>query len=431
MNEIIWSNDQKAALDALKTGRSAFITGGAGTGKSTLIHEYCKGRKIAKLATTGAASVLIGGQTVHSFFGIRPQIHVPGSVKNHKVEVSHKALAKAASFDGILIDEVSMLRVDMFQCVIEMMGIAKSIRGGKPFQLICVGDFAQLSPVVTNEEKRVLREMYGDAVFAFEHSAWDSLDRHELSVIHRQSADSDYAKWLSGVRRGWVGDMSLINSRVGTPHEDSILLVPTNAAAEHINTTKMNELRGSEVCVRGKIRGEFNPKNLRVPESYVLRKGARVIICKNKKTAGYVNGSTGIITKIGYAKNGKMFANVDLDSGKSVTVDEAVWEQISYERGVSGEYEAVVKGTYTQMPLLPGWAITIHRSQGMSLDAVHVEPKGLFTTGQAYVALSRATSIEGLTLETPVMAEDLYLNPKVAAYHGKFSDSDEALPFTL
>lgn len=433
MNAITWSDDQRTALDALKSGRSAFITGGAGTGKSTVTKQFCHGRNVAKLATTGAASVLIRGQTAHSFFGMRPQVHVPGSVRDGKVEVSSKALRRMASFDGILIDEVSMLRIDMFQCIIETMGLAKTMRGGKPFQLICVGDFAQLPPVVTEEERRVLRDMYGSAMFAFEHAAWSALDTHELSVIHRQSADSDYAKWLAGVRHGHVPDVNLVNSRVGAAPEDSVRLVATNAAAARINDEKMNALPGRDVILRGKLRGDFNPSNVRVPEAFPMRRGARVIICKNNKQAGYVNGSTGLIMEIGYSNKGKLLAKILLDSGKTVQVTEGVWEQISYERSPTGDYEAKVRGTYTQMPLLPGWAITIHRSQGMSLDSVHADPQGLFTSGQAYVALSRATSLEGLTLESPVDREDLYPHPKVARYHESLlkGQEAEALPFTL
>lgn len=432
MSQIQWSPDQTRALDALKTGKSLFLTGGAGTGKSTLIKSFCKGRKFARLATTGAAAVLIKGQTVHSFFGLPNHIHRPGDIREGRREINYATLRRIATFEGVLIDETSMLRVDQFQAIIETLGLARNMRNGKPFQLVCVGDFAQLDPVATHEEARVLRASYGSDFYAFEHPAWASLETHELSVIHRQAGDSVFASWLAGVRHGEIGDLDLINARVKPAPDEAVRLVPTNAGAAEINDARMDALPGRDVVLRGRLSGDFNPKNVRVPEAYRMRQGARVIICKNNVPGGYVNGSMGTLLTIGMTKKGELAAKVHLDVGRVVTVKEGVWEQFAYTKNESGDYEPTVKGTYRQMPLLPGWAITIHRSQGMSLDSVHADPRGLFAAGQAYVALSRATSLSGLTLEAPVSAADLYPHPKVARYHQSLKGRDEAdLPFTM
>ena len=422
--KITWSEDQKIALDLINRGKSIFLTGGAGTGKSTVIKNFSNKRNMAYLATTGAASVLIGGQTVHSFFSVPPHIHKPGDVLEGRREISEPVIRKIARFDGFIVDEISMMRIDLFQAMTETILTAMRVRGGRPFQLICVGDFAQLPPVVTDEEREVLREYYGNKVFAFEHPLWERLIPHELSVIHRQSHDTSYAEWLANVRKGDVPDPSIVNARLSPPGEKSVKLVATNASARKINEQEMDRLPGPDANITGRVEGNFNLASVSVPERYRMRAGARVIICKNNKDAGYVNGSVGTLTGMG-KRAGEFFAKVMLDNGKEVRVKEATWEQIAYRRDNTGGYSPTVVGRYKQMPLLPGWAITIHRSQGMSLEQVHVDPKGVFESGQAYVALSRATSLEGLTMESRVDEEMLYPHPKVAAYQNRaFGNSD-------
>lgn len=433
MSTITFSSDQQKAYDVLMTGKSAFITGGAGTGKSTLTEYFCRQRKIARLATTGAAALLIHGQTVHSFFGLPSHIHNPRDILDGVRDVHTSVVKRLASFDGVMIDEISMLRIDQFQAVMEMMTLAARIRNKRAFQLIGVGDFGQLRPVVNQEEIAALRHAYGNRVFSFEHASWPALSYNELSVIHRQSADSEFAHWLSGVRRGQIGDMNFINSRVAKAPYDTVRLVTTNAAASDINNKMMRSLNTPDVTLRGRTTGKFNFKNMRVPESYTMRVGARVIICKNNQPNGYVNGSTGTLMGFGKSqKDGQPIAHVKLDNGKQVQVTEAVWEEINYQQSPNGGYEPVVKGAYKNMPLLPGWAITIHRSQGMSLDRAHVDLSRVFTTGQAYVALSRVTSIEGLTLAGKVKEEDLYPDAKVAAYYAKMAGEHEPeIPFAM
>lgn len=425
MPDIKFSPDQQAAYDALIAGRSAFITGGAGTGKSTLVKAFCENRKVARLATTGAAAVLIGGQTLHSFFRISPYIHKPGAIRDSE-GVDHRSMRRIASFDTILIDEISMARIDTFQAIIETLGRVRKMRNGRPFQLVAVGDFAQLPPVVTREERPALRQHYGDLIFAFEHPAWKSLEPHALNVIHRQSGDPTFAHWLSEVRRGNFPHADYVNQRVGPPPPGAVRLVTTNDAAKRLNDAEMNKLKTPDIIISGQIGGDFNEKNARVPQTYRMREGARVIICYNNPFGGYVNGSTGTLMRVqGRAGDPDRRAIVMLDNGKAVSVSSATWENVSYEQDQRGQYEPRVRGSFRQLPLLPGWAITVHRSQGMSLDRVHADLRNSFEAGQAYVALSRATSLEGLTLEAPIDPADLAVNPKIGAYHDQIMRADE------
>lgn len=429
MTGIRLSPDQQTAHDALVAGKSVFITGGAGTGKSTLVNHFCRDRKVAKLATTGAAAVLIGGQTAHSFLRISPYMHKPGVIRESQ-GLDPRTMKRIASFDTILIDEVSMARIDVFQAMVETLGLARKARGGRPFQLIAVGDFAQLPPVLTREERPALRQYYGDRLFAFEHRAWSGLEPHSLNVIHRQSGDPTFAHWLSEVRRGRFPCVEYVNQRVSAPLDDAVRLVTTNAAAKRINDEAMNRLRARDIIISGQVGGNFNEKNARVPLSYRMREGARVIICYNNQFAGYVNGSTGTLMRVlGRDGNPDRRAIVRLDNGRDVIVSAATWENVSYEKDQTGNYEPMIKGSFTQLPLLPGWAITVHRSQGMSLERVHADLRNSFESGQAYVALSRATSLDGLTLEAPIDPADLAISPKIGAYHERIMGDDGVISY--
>lgn len=422
MSKLILSDDQKIAMDALKSGKSTFLTGGAGTGKSTLIKTFCEQNKVARLATTGAAAVLLRGQTAASFFKIPITVHKPNDIRDRKSHIPHVAIMKVASFDAFIVDEISMMRIDQFQAMLEMMSIAQKARRGKAFQLITVGDFAQLPPVITREESAVLRKYYGERLFAFEHSGWDRLDPHLLSVIHRQSGDQAYASWLSDVRLNRPIDVGYVNERVGPPPANAVRLVATNKAASVINDQRMDALPGPDLILRARTVGEFSESNAKVKAEYRMRKGARVIICQNNLMGGYVNGSTGTLLEIHNPGKPTQTARVELDNGKIVNVINATWENISYERDSMGEYVSKPRGSFTQMPLLPGWAITIHRSQGMSLPQVHADLGGVFEAGQGYVALSRATSLAGLSLARPINVQDLMVNPIVSDYHERMDE---------
>lgn len=412
------SEDQEDAVTRLEMGESLFLTGGAGTGKSATIQEFLRRRPslpVARLASTGAAAQLIGGQTVHSFFRLPPAIHIPG-----RVDIPAGVQRSLRGARIILIDEISMLRIDAFQAILDRLrGCRKGPGPFAGFQLVVVGDFAQLPPVMTESERDVVAHHYGDgALFAFQSPAWDALGRAELTTIHRQAEDLSFARWLDGMRRGETPDIRLVNDRVGASSDEAVKLVATNKAAGAINDREMARLPGDFIHLEGRSGGAFSERDMRVPMHLSLKVGARVILCANNAQNGYVNGSTGRLVRCGLDASKKAFAHVRLDGGRLVNVVPHAWESVAYVAGGAGSapFTRQVTGAYRQLPILPGWAITIHRSQGMSIPKVHVDPRGIFEAGQAYVALSRATSLAGLTLEAPLEPRHVMIDPRVTGF---------------
>lgn len=418
------SSDQEAAIAAMISGKDVFLTGGAGTGKSHTLDEFTKRRKdlgrsgkVLRTATTGAASSLIKGMTLHSVLGLKSAAHVPHSIlKNGRDE---KLIKMVEDVDTIAIDEVSMLRVDQVQAIVEKMSIIKSMRGTRP-QLIMIGDFAQLPPVTERAEERILNHYYGDKRFAFEHPAWAKFQLCELTMIHRQKGDLTFAKWLSDIRRGLLPDPSFINQFVSSGrHPGAINLVPSHKMANAVNEMERAMIKREDLIFEGKVMGNFPKMNMRTPPILALPPGSTVIICANDPNQSgpreYMNGTTGKL--IGKGDEGE--AIVLTDDGRTVRVPPFRWENANYMPGEKeeDEWQRKVVGVYHQTPILPGWAITIHRSQGMSLDRVHVDPRNVFAPGQLYVALSRATGTDGLTLESKVTTEMIMHDKKVRAYH--------------
>lgn len=409
-----FSQDQEEALTRLSAGESLFLTGGAGTGKSQVFREFLRRNPqnpVIRLASTGQAAQLIEGQTVHAFFRLPPAIHRPGQAE---VPASLQSMLRRTRH--ILIDEISMLRIDVFQAVVDRLRACR--RGPGPFggyQLVVVGDFAQLPPVLTDVERQPVAHYYGrDALYAFQSEAWQGLGRAELTTLHRQSKDREFAVWLNKMRHGDVPDLSLINARVGAKIPGAVQLVATNKAAQAINDRAMDRLPGAPVVVEGRARGAFSDREMRVPRNLALKRGSRVILCANNQAEGYVNGSTGTLTEIGRGRDGLPVAKVVLDDSRLVTVRSHTWEASEYRVQLrEAGFLRAVTGTYTQLPILPGWAITIHRSQGMSMPRVHIDPDGIFEAGQAYVALSRATSLKGLTLQSALRPRDVLYDKRV------------------
>lgn len=396
------------------------------------MNRFCEAspeRRIARLATTGAAAQLVGGQTLHSFFHIGRDIHRPGDLS-----VSESLRRKIRNYDGFLIEEVSMLRVDEMRQIRDILkGSARGYGEFGGYQLIAVGDFSQLPPVLPAGEVRPIVALHGpDALFAFQTPSWESLETHELTTIHRQAADAGFASWLGALRRGEAIDLAYVNSRVARRPDNAVCLVATNRAAEQINEARMRELPPGRYRVPGEIRGDFPERQMRVPETVELKPGARVIICANNRDGGYVSGSSGTLKDVHRSPEGEPQARVILDGGREVIVTRHTWENVTFESGADPEKDASdtnfgrrVRGSMRQLPLLPGWAITIHRSQGMSLEQAHVSPAGSFEAGQIYVALSRVTSLAGLTLEGPVLKEHIITDPRVSEYHRRIFSGEK------
>lgn len=402
------------------------VLGGAGTGKTTFLHDLRKeprGRQVF-LAPTGVAALQLGGQTIHSFFGIPPRILNPDEVKP-RVQV-RRLLKK---LDRLVIDEISMVRADLLDTVDRSLRIARD--RDEPFggvQVVLVGDFLQLPPVVPYAEQEMLERMGYGGPFAFDAMALRAqpVARVPFTKVHRQSDDA-FIALLGAVRRG-IGLREAVEAlnaacvREHRPGALPVLLTPTNARADAYNQRGLAALAGAERTFAGVLKGEFGLEGdrLPVPERLSLKPGARVMALRNDPARRWVNGSVGTVLGIGAHS-----AVVRLDSGPTVEIESFTWERTRYAWDEpSGRIEAQVVGTYTQLPLAPAWAITMHKAQGLTLEDVRIDfESGAFAAGQAYVALSRARSMEGLSLVRPIRHSDIRFDRRVAAFVAAFESA--------
>ncbi|WP_341989157.1 DEAD/DEAH box helicase [Azorhizobium sp. AG788] len=412
--------------------RAILVLGGAGTGKTTFLHELRKsprGRQVF-LAPTGVAALQLGGQTLHSFFGIPPRILNPEDVKP-RVQV-RRLLKK---LDRLVIDEISMVRADLLDTVDRTLRIARE--SNVPFggvQVVLVGDFLQLPPVVPNVEQQVLEQMGYEGPFAFHARvlADHAVAHVPFTVVHRQS-DSEFIRHLGAIRRGenLREALAALNEACVRPHRSGVLpvlLTPTNARADAYNQRGLAALAGNERVFEGALKGEFglDGDRLPVPERLVLKTGARVMALRNDPARRWVNGSVGTVTGIGAHS-----ALVRLDGGGTVEIEAFTWERIRYAfDDATGRIEGQVVGTFSQLPLVPAWAMTMHKAQGLTLEDVRIDfDNGAFAAGQSYVALSRARSLAGLSLVREIRPSDIRIDRRVAAFVRDFeAGSAAALP---
>lgn len=421
-----------AALEHMESGASVImVLGGAGTGKTTFLHElrkHARGRQVF-LAPTGVASLHLGGQTIHSFFGIPPRILNPDEIKP-RAQV-RRLLKK---LDRLVIDEISMVRADLLDAVDHALRLSRD--DPRPFggvQMVLVGDFLQLPPVVPMAEQEMLSYMGYEGPFAFDAKCLMDQDVAGVpfTTVHRQS-DQDFVRVLGDIRRG-VGlaeAVEVLNAACMRPHRPGVLpviLTPTNARAEAYNQRGLAALAGEPRAFEGTLKGEFGLEGdrLPVPERLVLKAGARVMALRNDPARRWVNGSVGTVLSIGAHS-----ALVRLDSGPAVEIESFTWERIRYawdER--TGRIEAQVVGAYTQLPLVPAWAMTMHKAQGLTLEDVRLDfDSGAFAAGQAYVALSRARSLEGLSLARPLRRSDIRHDRRVAQFMAAFERDYRLVP---
>ena len=409
---------QLAAIKAIVAGENVFLTGGAGCGKSFVIDEAKRRlkklrRNVVVCAPTGIAAVNVGGTTVHRAFHLG--IGVLGRDSRLRVR------EPVSQADVVIIDEVSMLRCDVFDAV---TAILRKVRP-KP-QLVVVGDFSQLPPVVTGNDLDALRDEYGAlwrGPFAFQGRTWDSWDFHPfvLTQCHRQQ-DSAFLSALTNLRKGdaatcrWVWEHAR--------HEaipDAPFVAATNRVVDSVNQERLAALTGEEHVFRAERSGKFGCGNP-VDETVVLKRGARVVCCKNDPADRFVNGSCGEV--VGFS--GPKAVRVRLDSGSTVAIEPVTWSAVDYEYDEDdGELHEVELGTFTQMPLRLAWAMTIHKTQGLTLDAMNLNPV-CFENGQLYVALSRVRSVEDLALTQPIDPLWLKVDPQVRAFHRQVWETSQA-----
>ncbi len=420
--------EQQKAFDLVaNTNTSLFITGKAGTGKTTFIKRIQQeiNKNFLLLAPTGIAAIAVGGQTIHSFFGFPLQTIGPYT----RLDVVPEKKTLLETIDTIIVDEASMVRSDMVDGMDRYLRKAFHTNmafGGK--QVVFVGDLFQLPPVVKqgSADAEMLRDLYGPGL-PFFYKAFVlkrmNLPKIEFQKVYRQS-DEDFIGILNKMRNGNVKseDLALLNEHVGAEENNtdySVTLTSFNFMAEKINDQKLNEIKEEEFMYQATVEGDFKKNDAPVPEVLRLKVGAQVIFCRNNPISGYMNGT---IAKIAALEEDKII--VRLEQGSEIEVQKVSWENIQsqYNRETR-KMESTIIGSFTQYPIKLAWAITIHKSQGMTFDRMHFDlSRGTFQAGQAYVAISRMRSLGGLTLSHPIMPHHIMQNPEVQAFANSFND---------
>ncbi len=422
------TKDQQMAYDYMMKGENVFLTGEAGTGKSFVINHFIevmkeKNKNVLVCAPTGIAAINVGGVTIHRSFqaSLEPQVKL-------RIDRVPETIKEA---DIIIIDEISMCRIDLFDYVIRVIMKAEQI-SLKRKQVIVVGDFFQLPPVTTESDFKVLSQIYPnyDKGFAFESKNWHDFDFKmvELKNVMRQN-DNAFIKALNQIRVGNKEGIAYFNHNATRSMIDKgIILCATNKVANKINQDELDKIKTRATIFKAKIVGEVKDSDKPTMDEVRLKIGARVIILINDTEMNrFQNGSLGTVMKIS-----KQGVDVELDqTSEIVTFGEHEWVIEDYtleEERVNGVlYKKVEKekiGSFTQIPLKLAYAITIHKSQGQTYDKVNLIPYS-FDCGQLYVALSRVKSIEGLCLIQRMRQEDLICNSLVKDFYHVGNDVDK------
>lgn len=410
------------------TDKSLFLTGKAGSGKTTFLHQIkAEGRKrMAVVAPTGVAAINAGGMTIHSLFQLPLGIHLPSverSQNNQQRRFSRQKMRLIRSLDLLVIDEISMVRADLLDAIDDVL---RRFRGhGRPFggvQLLMIGDLHQLPPVVKPEEWEILARFYDTLYFfgsrALQQTEYISI---QLKHIYRQS-DPDFIVLLNKVRDNCLDDASLqkLNSRFvpnfRPPSQDAyITLTATNAAAHHINTENLNQLSTRKHTFSASVMGEFPAGSYPTDERLEFKTGAQVMFIKNdlQPERRYFNGKIGRITRI--AKD--MICVRCPGEADDIQVVPAEWQNVKYSLNEeTKQIDEQIVGTFTQYPLKLAWAITIHKSQGLTFDRAIIDAQAAFTYGQVYVALSRCKSFEGIVLRSRISGSSVKTDPEVRRF---------------
>lgn len=400
-----------------------FITGRAGTGKSTLLR--CLREIIADqgivLAPTGLAAINVGGQTIHSFFGFPPRLIGPDDIRRSR----NARIMRQLKF--LIIDEVSMVRSDLMWAIDQALRVNRG-RPREPFggvRLLLFGDLHQLPPVVQEAaEAEHLEARFGGPFFFDVSTLQDGAGTAYLELKHvfRQD-DADLVSVLDRIREGEAGpdDLELLNSRVRpirnlAEGDAFVILTPTNAAANRINAAYLEALPGQAYAYEASLTGDFSDAAQPTDSILLLKPGAKVILLRNDPDRRWVNGT---IARISRLSESQVWVEID---GKEHEVEPVAWENRRYAYDQAAEkIVETVAGTFKQFPLRLAWALTIHKSQGLTLDRVYIDlGRGTFAHGQAYVAISRCRSLDGLAFARPLRPQDVLFDPATLRYRELF-----------
>lgn len=438
VNNEKWNNMEQSAdrherNDALRTawefventGHSIFLTGKAGTGKTTFLHtvvERSRKRSIV-VAPTGVAAINAGGVTIHSFFQLPLSPYIPGVRSQQRFNFSNEKRRLIASLDLVIIDEISMVRADLLDAIDNVLRRYRDSR--LPFggvQLLMIGDLQQLTPVVTPDEEGLLSSYY-DTPYFFSSKALKDIDyvTIQLEKVYRQQDDT-FITLLNHIRTGQctANDLALLNSRYQpafrpSAQEDYIRLTTHNRKADLYNESNLRSLPTPSFRYQAEIENTFPEYAYPTSVELELKVGAQVMFVRNDPTGNqlYYNGRIG---RVSYADKDKIRVRCTGDTS-DIEVEPVTWENMRYTlNDETHELESTVEGTFCQYPLRLAWAITIHKSQGLTFDHAIIEADQSFAPGQVYVALSRCRTLEGMVLASSIPRTAILQDNRVDSY---------------
>ncbi len=423
---LLLTGEFEYALDRFEAGGHVFVTGRAGTGKSTLLNLIRRStrRNFAVVAPTGVAALNVRGQTIHSFFGF------PGKLMRGKDVRKRARRGLYEKLETLIVDEVSMVRADLLDRIDEFLRLNRE--NDRPFggvQLVMFGDLFQLPPVVANPAERQLFE--GEAAeyespYFFSARAWgdEAVEMLELNQVFRQRA-RQFVRLLDAVREGGFDrdDLEDLNLRhvdaTSFGESPAVTLTSTNRLADGINQRELNLLDTPAQRYVGTLEGNFDSRNLPTELALSLKPGAQVMFVRNDADKRYVNGSIGEVVR---AEPGSLVVHLAEDGRPAeVEVSEDTWENVRYTLDAeSGKISEEVTGVFKQLPLKLAWAITIHKSQGKTFERMQLDlGRGAFENGQTYVALSRCRTLDGIRLVRPLRPRDILVDERVVDWYGR------------